>query len=69
MRWGWGRGRGGAETGKVMEGELAMLRQLIGQVQELLELYGGSPPTTFPPNYVFSFQPLPPPEQNRHQHR
>lgn len=56
------------ETGQGMEGGLAMLRQLIGQVQELLELYGGSPPT-FLPNYFLRFQPLPPPEHHQHQRR
>lgn len=56
------------ETGQGMEGGLAMLRQLIGQVQELLELYGGSPPT-FLPNYFLRFQPLPPPEHHQHQHQ
>ncbi|KAL2524597.1 F-box only protein 6 [Abeliophyllum distichum] len=37
----------------MMEG-LAMLRQLIGQVQEFLELHG-SPPTV-PPNYFLQFR-------------
>lgn len=38
-----------------MEG-VAMLRQLIGQLQEVLELYG-SPPPTVPSNYFIQFQP------------
>ncbi|XP_019155747.1 PREDICTED: F-box only protein 6-like [Ipomoea nil] len=42
-----------------MEG-LAMLRQLIGQVQELLELYGGYPSTAVPANYFLQLQPPPP---------
>nr|GMC68714.1 F-box only protein 6-like [Ipomoea batatas] len=42
-----------------MEG-LAMLRQLIGQVQELLELYGGYPSTVVPANYFLQLQPPPP---------
>lgn len=39
----------------MMEG-VAMLRQLIGQLQEVLELYG-SPPPTVPSNYFIQFQP------------
>ncbi|EYU33446.1 hypothetical protein ABFS82_11G072300 [Erythranthe guttata] len=41
----------------MMEG-VAMLRQLIGQLQEVLELYG-SPPPTVPSNYFIQFQPQP----------
>lgn len=45
-----------------MEG-VAMLRQLIGQLQEVLELYG-SPPPTVPSNYFIQFQaPLQPTSQ------
>lgn len=74
--WGWvgfgvGRRDGGLGWGlsweeQGMEGGLAMLRQLIGQVEELFELYGS------PPNYFLRFPPPPPPpppSYHRHHHR
>ena len=64
-----------------MEG-LAMLRQLIGQLQELLELYGSHPsslvlpsPSLSPlPHPLHLLQPLPPPppllsQFHQHQHQ
>ncbi|KZV28194.1 F-box only protein 6-like [Dorcoceras hygrometricum] len=42
----------------MMEG-VAMLRQLIGQLQEVLELYGSPPPAAVPSNYFLHFQPRP----------
>ncbi|KAL4280822.1 hypothetical protein GQ457_03G009420 [Hibiscus cannabinus] len=45
--------------------ELAMLRQLTGQLQELLQLYGSPPPSHFPPLH---FQPLPHHPDHHHHH-
>ncbi|KAG7975414.1 hypothetical protein I3843_06G097400 [Carya illinoinensis] len=53
-----------------MEG-LAMLRQLIGQLQELLELYGSNPPHPHPPqplHFLQPLHPLPPSELHSQQH-
>lgn len=49
-----------------MEVGLAMLRQLIGQVQELLELYGSPPPLS--PDYFPRLQPHPPPSHHLCNH-
>lgn len=48
-----------------MEG-VAMLRQLIGQLQEVLELYGSPPPHTVPSNYFIQLQAQPQPESQQH---
>ncbi|XP_075484590.1 F-box only protein 6-like [Primulina tabacum] len=44
----------------MMEG-VAMLRQLIEQLQEVLELYGSPPAAAVPSNYFLHFQPRPQP--------
>lgn len=43
-----------------------MLRQLIGQLQEVLELYGSPPPHTVPSNYFIQLQAQPQPESQQH---
>ncbi|XP_073037151.1 F-box only protein 6-like isoform X1 [Primulina eburnea] len=52
----------------MMEG-VAMLRQLIGQLQEVLELYGSPPPTAVPSNYFLHFQARPQASLQQHPFR